>query len=200
MHQLRNGYSLVELLMIGTLLSFLVLFFAPRIVSWSGVVQVRLAAGEVAAKLSEARMSAVRHRANVALRFETVDQRPTIAMYRDGDGDGVLAKDIEAGIDVRTMPRRTIAMTAGSVRFGFPAGRSPVDPSEPRRRLVRLHDPIRFNRSNMASFSELGTATPGTVYLTAADRHLAAVRVDGRSGHVTILLYDPEEEVWRRAG
>lgn len=193
------GYTFIELLFIGSLLGVLVSMTIPSLVFWSGVVHVRLAAGEVAGFLSEARMYSIRHRSNVAIRFENVVEGPRLAMYRDGDGDGVRSNDIRRGIDPQLMLPRVVAMTGADVRFGFPAGRSPKDPSDPSRRLVRLSDPIRFNRSNMASFSALGTATPGTVYLTADDRHLAAVRVNGRSGHITILLYDRDREVWKRA-
>lgn len=194
-----KGYTFIELAVIGSLLSMLVLIAVPNLVFWSGVVHVRLAAGEVAGFLSQARMYSIRHQSNVAVRFENVAEGPKVAMYRDHDGDGVRSNDIRRGIDERIMLPRIIAMTGGRVRFGFPAGLGPRDPSDLGRRLVRLSDPIRFNNSDMASFSPLGTATPGTVYLTAADRHLAAVRVNARSGHITILLYDSKEEVWRRA-
>ena len=63
--------------------------------------------------------------------------------------------------------------------------------------MKRLDDPIRFNRSDLASFNPRGTATPGTIYLTDGLRHLAAVRVNNRSGKISVLYYDPEEEVWR---
>lgn len=199
MKEKSAGYTFIELLIIGSLLGFLMFITMPNLAFWSGVVQVRLAAGEVAGFLGEARMYSIRHRANVAIRFENIAEGPRVAMYQDGDGDGVRSNDIRRGIDEQTMLPRIIAMTGGDVRFGFPGGVAPKDPSDLGRRLTRLSDPIRFNRSDMASFSELGTATPGTVYLTANDRHLAAVRVSGRSGHITILLYDPDKEVWKRA-
>ncbi|MCB1009629.1 MAG: hypothetical protein KDB94_12155, partial [Acidobacteria bacterium] len=82
-------------------------------------------------------------------------------------------------------------------RFGFPAGRAPRDPGSPGRRLDRLDDPIRFNRSDIASFSPLAGATPGTVYLTDGERRLVAVRVTGRTGRVRILAYDVATETWR---
>jgi len=65
------------------------------------------------------------------------------------------------------------------------------------RRLGNLGDPIRFNRSDLAVFSPLGEATPGSAYLTDSQRGLAAVRLFGRTGKVKVLLYDPDTETWR---
>ena len=83
------------------------------------------------------------------------------------------------------------------IRIGFPPGPPPRHPGVPSRRLDPT-DPIRFNRSDMASFGPLGTATPGSIYLTDSVRRLMAVRVYHLSGKVTILTYDPEREVWVR--
>jgi hypothetical protein len=49
-------------------------------------------------------------------------------------------------------------------------------------------DPIRFGRSDMVSFSPLGTATPGTFYLAGGGMQ-AAVRVTGGTARVRILLW-----------
>jgi hypothetical protein len=49
----------------------------------------------------------------------------------------------------------------------------------------------------MASFGPLGTATPGTAYLTDGRERLVAVRLAGRTGRLRVLVYDPAEEVWR---
>jgi hypothetical protein len=83
------------------------------------------------------------------------------------------------------------------VRFGFPPGRPPRDPADPRRRLDRLDDPIRFNRSDIASFGPLTGSTPGSVFVTDGARHLAVVRVASATARARILRYEPEGETWR---
>jgi hypothetical protein len=82
------------------------------------------------------------------------------------------------------------------VRFGFPPGAAPRDPGDPSRRLGNLRDPIRFNRSDIASFGPLGGSTPGSLYLTDSKYRLAVVRLFGRTGKVRILRYDPATEKW----
>ena len=120
----------------------------------------------------------------------------TWALYRDGDGDGVLTADILSGDDPEVLPRTRLAHLGRQIRFGFPPGRAPRDPGNPRRRLTGLDDPIRFNRSDIASFSALGTATPGTVYVTDGQRHLSAARVTGRTGRIDQISYDVASERW----
>ena len=63
--------------------------------------------------------------------------------------------------------------------------------------MDRLDDPIRFNRSDIASFGPLGGSTPGSLYVTDSIRHLAAVRVFGRTGKVKVLRWDAVEDRWR---
>ena len=48
----------------------------------------------------------------------------------------------------------------------------------------------------MASFDPLGTATPGTVYLTDGREILVAVRVTDRTGRVRTMIYDYGREAW----
>jgi hypothetical protein len=134
----------------------------------------------------------------VAVRFETrEDGKVFTSVYGDGDGDGVLARDIDAGIDPelrRSVPLRRIG---SSVRLGFPPGPPPRDPGSPRRRLGRLDDPIRFNRSDMVSFSPIGASTPGSLYFTDGRTRLAVVRVYGRTGKVKVMVYDRRTEEWK---
>jgi hypothetical protein len=142
-------------------------------------------------------MYAVRNSRKVAVKFWVTADVVSYGLYRDGDGDGVKTADIERGIDPEERAPRPLERFAKGVGFGFPPGPAPREPGKSGRRLKRLEDPIRFNRSDLASFTPLGTATSGTVYITDGRRHLVAVRVNNRSGKITVLRYDPEKEVWR---
>ena len=62
--------------------------------------------------------------------------------------------------------------------------------------MDRLDDPIRFNQSDLASFDPLGTATPGSLYLTDGQSRLTAVRVTSRTGRVRVLRYDSRARAW----
>ena len=193
----ESGFQLVEALVLLLVLSLVLALSLPAAFSASAGSRVRLAAAELATGLRVARSYAVRHNANVGLRFvETAEGGVRYQLYRDGDADGVRARDIAAGIDPAVGPERVMAVRGRRVGLGFPPGPAPRDPGDPRRRLGRLDDPIRLGRSDIASFSALGTATPGTLYLTDRRRHLVAVRITSMTGRVRVLVYDRDEEVW----
>ncbi len=197
MRTAERGYQLIELLIAMAISSLVLAIGIPPLLNLAAKLRVELAAAEVASTLHVARAYAIRHDANVGLKF-LVDSGGAVtwALYRDGDGDGVLTADIESGSDPQVTPRVRLAHLGRQIRFGFPPGKAPRDPGDPRRRLDQLDDPIRFNRSDIASFSSIGTATPGTVYLTDGLRHLSAARVFGRTGKIGCLAYDGTKERW----
>ncbi len=193
----ERGASLLEMVLGLALSGLLVTLGVPVLLDLASQLRVELAAAEVASTLRLARAFAIRHSAYVGLKFRVADDGSvTWALYRDGDGDGVLSADIESGVDPEVAPVQRLAHFGRQTRFGFPPGEAPRDPADPRRRLDRLDDPIRFNRSDIASFSDFGGSTPGSVYVTDGKRHLAAVRVFGRTGKVGRLTYDAASERW----
>ncbi|HEV8582365.1 MAG TPA: GspH/FimT family pseudopilin [Thermoanaerobaculia bacterium] len=194
----QRGFSLAELLAVLALLGSLLAIAAPPLLRISGDLRVRLAAEELVGVLRLARAYAVRNSARVAVKFRTEKTGAvTFTLYRDGDGDGVLTRDIDKGVDPQVGPPRRLSNLGRGVGFGFPPGPPPTDPGSPGKPLTGLDDPIRFNQSDLASFDPLGTSTPGTLYFTDHQSRLAAVRVFNRTGKVRVLFYDPETRVWR---
>lgn len=193
----RPGFTVIELLIVLTFVSLLSLG-VPRVMTWSSGLEVRLAAWELVSTLRLARASAIRLGNNVAVKFSTApDGGVSFTLYEDGDGDGVRNRDIESGVDPRVGLPRELRHFGRHAWLGFPRGVRPRDPGDPRRRLGRLRDPVRFNRSDLASFGPLGGSTPGSLYLTDGRYHLLVVRVYGGTGKVRILRYDILEERWR---
>jgi prepilin-type N-terminal cleavage/methylation domain-containing protein len=198
MRRAEAGFQLVEMLVVLAVLTVLAGIATPPLLSALSGLEVRLAAGEVASALRLARAYAIAHATHVGVKFRTAESGTvTWSVYRDGDGDGVLTEDIDAGVDPRVSPWLRLAHFGRRVRFGFPPGPAPRDPGDPRRRLDRLDDPIRFNRSDIASFGPLSGSTPGSIYVTDGTRHLTVVRVASATARARLLEYDPEQEVWR---
>jgi len=193
-----SGFQLVEVIVVMALMGLVVALVVPGFRRLSSSLRTELAAGELAGVLRTARSSAIRYSVKVGVKFRS---RPdgvwTFTLYRDGDGDGVLSRDIDSGVDPQMAPPRDLVHMGRDVTFGFPPGPPPRDPGDPRRRLDNLEDPIRFNRSDLASFSPLGGSTPGSLYVTDSIYHLAVVRVFGRTGKVKVMTYDPATEIWR---
>ncbi len=190
------GFQLVELVVALAVLAIIALILVPPLMSLSARLRVSLAAHELAGVLFEARTLARRYSEHVAVKFFPADGRVAFACYRDGDGDGVRNADIVAGIDPQITPTRLLAHLGGRLGFGFPPGRAPRDPGDPSHRLGRLTDPVRFNDSDLASFSAIGTSTPGSLYITDGRRELAVVRLLGLTGKVRVMRWDPDADAW----
>jgi len=175
------------------------LITVPDLIRSSDRMRLRVAGSEASRIFTIARSYAVLHSTHVGVKFHPGrgGEPTTWTLHRDGDGDGVRTADIRRGDDPPVPgPGGGDHRLArfGATRLGFPPGPLPRDPGG--RRLTRRNDPIRFNRSDIASFGPLGTSTPGSLYLTDG-RNLAAVRVTNRTGRVRVLIYDADAGEWR---
>lgn len=190
-----GGFQLIEALVVLALLGLIAVLGMPALLRTSHRIRLCLAANEIASSLESARLYAAAHSANVAVRFGEHGDKYVFSLFADGDGDGVRNEDIRSGDDPQIGFWRNLDHMGARIRFGFPEGLTPTDPSNPYARLDHLNDPIRFNRSDLASFSGRGTATPGSVYLTDGF-HVTVVRVLGRTGRIRILDYDRADRRW----
>jgi type II secretory pathway pseudopilin PulG len=128
------------------------------------------------------------------IRFSKVDEVWYYTVYEDGNKNGVLSADIAAGIDRVVQPSRPLLPTGSITRLGFPPGGVP-DP-DTRLPLLPGARPVQFGRSNLCSFSENGTCTAGSIYLTDGVSTTAAVRCSGATGRIHILYYGYEGARW----
>ena len=194
----QKGFQIVDLVVSLAVMGLVLTLGEPPLLRSSADLRLYLATQDLVGVLRLTRAYAIRHSANVAVKFRTAqDGTITFALYRDGDGDGVLNRDIDTGVDPQVKPPRRMAHLGRGFGFGFPPGPPPMDPSSPRQPMDRLDDPIRFNQSDLASFDPLGTATPGSLYLTDRRSLLAAVRVTSRTGRIRVLRYDSRARAWR---
>ena len=178
------------------LVAVLASFALPMILRSSSQLRMELAADEIKATIYLARMTAMKQSTHVGLKFWVAPGSDvSFGLYVDQDGDGVRTADIQRGIDTALGPVRPLLHVGRDVQFGFPPGPAPTAMGSSRT-LDRLDDPIRFNRSDIASFGPLGTATPGTVYLTDG-RGLLGVRVQSRSGRVFSRRFHPASRTWQ---
>ena len=193
----EKGFSLVELIVSLSIFTLLAAIGVPPVLELTGDLRLHLAAQELGGTLRLARSEAARRGSNVAVKFRPAPGGgATYTLYRDGDGDGVLNRDIDTGVDPALSRPRPLQYLSRRMHFCVPPGRQVRDPGSPREWLPVV-DPIRFNDSDLASFGPLGTSTPGSVYLTDGRKRLMAVRLTSRTGKPRIIVYDFEEEIWR---
>jgi hypothetical protein len=106
----------------------------------------------------------------------------------DGNGNDLRTAEVENGTDPILSGPHDLGDQDRLLRFGFPP-RDAIPNIPPRGGNIRdLEDPVKFGRSNIVSFTPLGAASSGTLYLT-----------DGRNELYGLVLFGPtvRVRVWR---
>jgi type II secretory pathway pseudopilin PulG len=187
-----RGYSLVELL-VAVCLSVTVGGVAVALtLSSADSFRAAAAARYVAGRLAQNRMDAVKRSAFVALRFEPFQDGYRLRRYLDRNGNGVRQRDVDREIDVPLEPPVRLEQDFPGVSFGVHPGVPPVTAGDD----LDDANPIRIGRSEFLSFSPLGSATAGTVYIRGRGHHQLAVRVLGATGRIRVLRFDVRNRRW----
>ena len=152
---------------------------------------VMIGAQYLAAQAQRARLESLRRGASVAVRLEQLDGRTAIQLFVDGNGNGVLQKDIDRRLD----PALTVAEWLDDRARGVAAriNQSIVDVGAGGM-MAAGDDPLRVGNSSLLSFSPTGGAT---VYVAATRGPQMAIRIFGATGRVRILMFDAQARQWR---
>jgi hypothetical protein len=189
----KNGYSLAEILVVFAILLSGTLLAVPIADGMLAGSRIRSAGHEAMIAFYLARHDALRSGRNTAVHFEPFAGGFRMTLYRDGNGNGVRNTEIVKGIDPSV---RSIFWERGDVRIGILQNVRIPDPSDPSHALTQTSDPIRFNGSDLCSFSPLGECTPGSLYLTDGKRRMAVVRVFNRTGKIRVLYFTAGNRRW----
>jgi hypothetical protein len=184
---------MTELVLALAVLASLALLIVPAAFHLKASVAVRSAAGEVGVALYRARAEALRRGRLVGVKFRKNGDRHEWALYGDGNGNGVRTAEIASGVD--RYLGVSLPWSRNDVMPGILEGTPVPDPSG-YGWLDRIDDPIRFNVSDICSFSPVGESTPGSVYLWDGHDRMAVVRVFGRSAKIRALFHRRGERVW----
>jgi Tfp pilus assembly protein FimT len=141
------------------------------------------AARYLGTRLNLARTQAVARSASVALRFEEDARGISFTVYQDGNRNGVRTRDIQRGVDPMIDPPARLFEL-------FPGVEIAVTPE------AGGGDGVQVGSSNLLSFSPMGTATSGTVYVKGSDGTQWAVRVLGATGRTRVLRFDTRTGQW----
>jgi type II secretory pathway pseudopilin PulG len=189
---LSAGYSVLELVFAVGLVVTLTSLTVPNL--FGGVDEFRTAGAVryVSARLQRARMEAVMRSRAVAIRLEQrSDGRYGFASYADGNGNGVQTSDIARGIDRSIEPVELLADRFTGVDFGVLPGLPAADPDG----IPPGNDPIRLGAGSTATFTPLGTATPGTLYIRG--RHAQyAIRIFGETAKTRVQRFNMRTLQW----
>jgi prepilin-type N-terminal cleavage/methylation domain-containing protein len=193
----EHGFTLAELMAALAIAAILLLITLPTIASMR--IEGRVAAGarELAMTFHALRWQSVAKNRNHGLLFDRSENGWIWFLVQDGNGNGLRTAELRTGVDITLSGPHSIEESDGLVKLGFPAtGRLPAIP--PRRgAIAELDDPVKFGRSNLVSFSPLGSSSSGTLYLTDGRHKLYAVVLFGPTARVRVWRYDLREGVWR---
>ena len=189
----KRGYTLQELLTAVAIIGLIAASATPSWMSLRRRAAVRSASAEIRAVFHKVRSRAIAEGRNCGVRFSKLAGQWHYAIYIDGDRDGIRSDDIRKGVDRCVMPPRTLFQQPQLVNIGL----LPYTVRDPDGdRLTPTASPVQFSRSSICSFSRLGQATPGTIYLTDSAGSLFAVRVYGPSAKIRLLRYEASRRKW----
>ena len=177
-----SGYTLIEMLFVTALIGILSAIAVPSSLTAVDRARASAAARYLASRMAMARSHAVMRSANVALRFDENGAGITFQMFVDGNRNGVRTRDIAAHVD-RPLgaPARLSDLFPGvAIAVSGKAG----------------SDPLRIGRSNLLSFTSLGTATSGSIYVRGRDGSQFAIRILGATGRVRVQRYVSSTGAW----
>jgi hypothetical protein len=144
-------------------------------------------------RLQQTRSVAVLRAANTAVRFTRSGSEYSYTTYVDGNNDGVRSADIQRGVDVEIRPGERLSYHFPGVSFGTLPNLPPVDPGAP----SPGDDPVRLGAADLLSFTALGAATPGSLYIRGRGRSQYVIRILGETGRTRILKFDPATARWK---
>ena len=128
------------------------------------------------------RAQAVMRSTHVALRFEEGPSGISFRMFADGNGNGVRTTDIAESVD---RPLDSSALLSDL----FPGVAIAVSGSAG-------SDAVGLGSTNLLSFTPLGTATAGSIYVRGRDGSQFAVRILGTTGRTRIQRYIERTRTW----
>ena len=141
------------------------------------------AARYLASRMALARAQAVSRSTTIALRFVEGQTGITITAIRDGNRNGVRARDIDLQIDRPIDTPVRLADLFPGVEIGLTS-------------QTLATDPVQLGGSNILSFTPHGTATSGSVYIRGRDGTQWMVRVLGATGRTRVLRYVLATSEW----
>lgn len=189
----RNGFSLIDLVVSLGLVGVLAGLATPVLTQGRRVAMARSAADYLAGRFQLARTDAIKRHTHVAFRWEEGEHGYQMAAYRDGNGNGVRAADIAVGIDPVWLAPERLPDRFAAIDFTLQAGTPPLDETDGEDST----EPIRLGRSRILSFSPLGSASSGTIYVAGPNGPQLALRVLGATGRVRIFEFSQGGRTWR---
>jgi prepilin-type N-terminal cleavage/methylation domain-containing protein len=177
-----RGFTLIEIMFVIALWAVIAGIVAPQVLVALDRQKAWAAARYLTARMAMARSYAVTRSAYVALRFTRLGDDVMFQMFVDGNRNGVRTLDIGSHVDSAIGVSARLSELFPGVVIGISTDAGT--------------DPVRIGSTNLLSFSPLGTATPGTIYVRSQNGLQLAVKITGATGRTRLLRYVPRTREW----
>jgi hypothetical protein len=147
----------------------------------------------LAGQLQRARLESLRRARAVAVRLAVIGDRTEVQLFADGNGNGVLQRDIDRGIDAPLAPPGWLDDHARDMSLRINQAITDIGGGAA---LEAGGDPLRIGNTSLVTFSPLGSSTSGTMYVAAHQGPQMAIRVFGATGRVRVLMFDARTRLW----
>lgn len=188
-----SGAALIDIIVATSLCVLMAAIAVPVIGGTLDRERTIVGAQYLAGQLQRARLESLKRARSVAVRLHLTDGRTQLRLFADGNGNGVLQRDIDRGIDLPLTPIEWLDDRARDISLRINqevsdvAGVTTLAPGD---------DPVRIGNTSILTFSPLGSATSGTLYVAAHRGPQMAIRVFGATGRVRVLMFDTRTRQW----
>jgi type II secretory pathway pseudopilin PulG len=190
---------LVESLVVVSLAALVLLVTVPYLSEIRGAAELQVIGSRIAAEMYRARAYATMRGRAVSLVFERRGERSwRCFIAEDGDGDGVLRRDLDSGRD--RILGEVLHLEGEVAGLGILPGTRIPNPSGRGYLSGNMMDPVRAGRGDIITFTPAATATPSSVYLTDHRARMRVIRVYGGTARVYSLEWRKGWRLWRRVG
>jgi prepilin-type N-terminal cleavage/methylation domain-containing protein len=191
-----KGYTLAELLAVLAIVAMAVAVALPAAAMLRDSGRAAAGARTMATLLSAQRWKSVSAHRVRGLQFRKTGGRWSWREVGDGNGNGLRSAEITRGVDPVLSADETLEAKVADVTLGIPAGGVYPEAPPGTDTVTAGDDPVRFGRSDLVSFSPVGSASSGTIYVTDGRRGLYAVVLFGPTARLRVWRYIPEERRW----
>jgi len=192
----RRGFSMTEVLVSLCIAGLVFALGLPLCID--ALFQTALAAAcqDVAGVFTLARGRAVFQGRDVGVKWVSVGGDVVLSVYEDGNGNGVTSADIKKGIDRLVAGPYWMKGRYPAISFSFVPDFGGLDPNNDP--VGNLKDPIKFGKSDICTFSPVGHASPGSVYLSNGRHRQAMVRVSPANARIQTFTWHGKKKKWIR--
>jgi prepilin-type N-terminal cleavage/methylation domain-containing protein len=191
-----KGYTLAELLAVLAIVAMAVAVALPAAAMLRDGGRAAAGARAMAAILAGQRWKSVAAHRVRGLQFRKIGNAWTWREVQDGNGNGLRSAEITRGIDPVLTADAALEREVPDVRLGFPPGGTDPEAPPGTGTLADGDDPVRFGVSTLVSFSPLGAASSGTLYVTDGRNALFAIVLFGPTSRLRVWRYRPLERRW----